>query len=104
MQQRFHHCAWIGLTDPKGRVLASAGGLLEGVDVSKRPWWQGALNQPFVGDVHDAVLLEKLLPKQAEPWRFVDFSVPIKAPDDELQGVLGVLLSCAWARARSRAS
>lgn len=98
VQQRFDHFAWIGLTDPKGRVLAAAGGLLEGVDVSKRPWWQGAQNAPFVGDVHGALLLEKLLPKQAEPWRFVDFSVPIKGPGGELQGVLGVHLSWTWAR------
>jgi len=98
VQQGFNHFAWIGLTDPQGRVLAAAGGLLEGADVSKRPWWQAAQNAPFVGDVHGAVLLEKLLPKQREPWRFVDFAVPIKGTDGALQGVLGAHLSWGWAR------
>ncbi|CAN5280989.1 diguanylate cyclase [soil metagenome] len=94
----FEHFAWIGLTDASGVVLASAGGLLEGVDVSKRPWWKGALGGPFVGDVHDAVLLEKLLPRQAEPWRFVDFAVPIRNAHGDLLGVFGSHLSWSWAR------
>jgi hypothetical protein len=34
--------AWIGLTDISGRVLVAIGGLLEGVDVSNRPWFLGA--------------------------------------------------------------
>jgi diguanylate cyclase (GGDEF)-like protein/PAS domain S-box-containing protein len=92
------HFAWLGVTDAKGRVLASGGGLLEGVDVSKRPWWQGALNGPFVGDVHAAVLLEKLLPMQDEPWRFVDFSVPLNDEQGQLKGIFGVHLSWTWAR------
>ncbi|MDY0748874.1 diguanylate cyclase [Paucibacter sp. R3-3] len=94
----FPHFAWMGLTDPQGKVLAAAGGLLEGANVSKRPWWQGAQQSPFVGDVHGAVLLEKLLPKQDEPWRFVDFAVPIRDGSGELQGVFGAHLSWAWAR------
>ena len=94
----FEHFAWIGLTDPQGHVIASAGGLLEGVDVSKRPWWQGAQTGPFVGDVHGAVLLEKLLPRQTEPWRFVDFAVPIRDARGQLLGVFGSHLSWAWAR------
>ena len=94
----FPHFAWMGLTDPQGKVLAAAGGLLEGANVSKRPWWQGAQQGPFVGDVHGALLLEKLLPKQEEPWRFVDFAVPIRDGKGELQGVFGAHLSWAWAR------
>lgn len=94
----FEHFAWIGLTDADGLVLASAGGLLEGVNVSKRPWWQGALAGPFVGDVHGAVLLEKLLPRQADPWRFVDFAVPIRNARGDLLGVFGAHLSWSWAR------
>ncbi len=97
-QKGFPHFAWMGLTDAKGTVLASAGGLLQGANVSKRPWWQGAQNGAFVGDVHGAVLLEKLLPKQDEPWRFVDFALPIMNAKGELQGVFGSHLSWAWAR------
>lgn len=98
MQAGFSNLAWIGLTDEKGKVLAAAGGLLEGVDVSKRPWWQGAQSGPFVGDVHAAVLLEKLLPRQQEPWRFVDFALPVRGPGGELRGIFGAHLSWQWAR------
>jgi len=98
VQLGFNHFAWIGLTDAQGKVLAAASGLLEGADVSKRPWWQGGHQAPFVGDVHAAVLLEKLLPHQAEPWRFVDFAVPIRDQKGVLQGVLGSHLSWTWAR------
>ncbi|WP_198320705.1 PAS domain-containing protein [Azohydromonas aeria] len=93
--------AWVGVTDVDGRVLAAADGLLEGQDVSKRPWFKGALGGPYVGDVHPAVLLEKLLPAQAEPWRFVDVAAPIVV-DGKVRGVLGGHLSWEWARQLGR--
>ena len=93
----FPQFTWIGLADAQGRVLAAADGLLEGADVSARPWFRGATQASFVGDVHAAVLLEKLLPKQAEPWRFVDIAVPVVNAKGELTGVLGTHLSWAWA-------
>lgn len=99
VQVGFDHFAWLGVTDARGKVLAAAGGLLDGVDVSKRPWWQGSKNgQPFVGDVHAALLLEKLLPRRNEPWRFVDFAVPLLDDRGQLRGVFGVHLSWGWAR------
>jgi diguanylate cyclase (GGDEF)-like protein/PAS domain S-box-containing protein len=94
----FGHFAWIGLSDARGQVLAASDGWLEGVDVSSLPWWQGAQGGPFVGDVRAAALLEKLLPEQAEPWRFVDFAVPIRSERGELQGVLGAYMSWNWVR------
>ena len=51
----------------------------------------------FVGDVHRALLLEQLLPAQAEPWRFVDIATPVYADDGSLRGVLGAHLSWSWA-------
>lgn len=90
--------AWIGLTGLDGRVIASTGGLLEGVDVSARPWFKAAQAGPYVGDVHAAALLAKLLPQQREPWRFVDFAMPVKDHSGKLIGVLGAHLSWAWAR------
>ena len=49
-------------------------GMLVGGDVSERPWFQGALKGSFLGDVHAAKLLAKLLPAPAdgEPLRFID--------------------------------
>lgn len=96
--------AWIGVTDSKGRVLVSANDVLRGADVSARPWFQQALQQPyFIGDVHGALLLEKILnPEGTEPLRFVDVSVPLKTSSGQIWGVLGSHLNWQWAEAVER--
>jgi signal transduction histidine kinase/ActR/RegA family two-component response regulator len=101
LQATYTDYAWIGLTDANGKVLVSTGGLLEGQSVANRPWFMAAKNAPFVGDVHEAVLLDKLLPPlaaDAEPRRFVDVAVPIFNSDGSLRNVLGAHLSWNWAR------
>ncbi|SEK82707.1 PAS domain S-box-containing protein/diguanylate cyclase (GGDEF) domain-containing protein [Roseateles sp. YR242] len=98
VQIGFDHFAWLGVTDADGKVVAAAGGLLDGVDVSKRPWFQGAQRGPFVGDLHAAVLLERLLPRQSDPWRFVDFAIPLVDNNGQRRGVFGAHLSWSWAR------
>lgn len=98
IQIGFDHFAWLGVTDTEGKVLAAAGGLLDGVNVAQRPWFQGARRGPFVGDVHAAVLLERLLPRQSDPWRFVDFALPLQDNNGQPRGVFGVHLSWSWAR------
>lgn len=94
--------AWIGLTTKDGKVLAANGGLLEGKDVSGRPWFKGAMRGLFVGDVHDAVLLARLLPAQAEPWRFVDIALPLRDEAGQIVAVLGAHLSWTWAERLQR--
>lgn len=71
--------AWVGVIDRSGRVVAATQGLLLGQDVSERPWFAPGLRGPYVGDLHRAKLLGKLLPAPAggEPLRLVDFSAPI---------------------------
>ncbi|MDP1789683.1 MAG: PAS domain-containing sensor histidine kinase, partial [Methylibium sp.] len=78
LQHTYQHYAWIGVTDADGTVLAATGGLLETRDVSQRPWFKEARSAPFVGDVHEAVLLASLLPgpTESEPPRFVDVAAP----------------------------
>ncbi|MCU6433729.1 PAS domain-containing protein [Undibacterium sp. Jales W-56] len=98
LQKTFPSYAWIGLADPKGTVLAATQGLLEGQDVSQRPWFQQGQQSLYMGDYHPALLLEKKLPYSAEPWRFVDVSIPITRSDGSYRGVMGVHLSWAWAR------
>jgi PAS domain S-box-containing protein len=99
LQETYPYYAWIGLTDPDGKVLVSAKKLLEGVDVSSRPWFQNALNGKHVGDVHEAKLLAKLLPGQtSEPVRFVDLAFPYRDRAGKYAGVLGVHLSWQWAK------
>lgn len=90
--------AWVGFAEPDGRVVAASGGMLEGQSVAQRPWFQGGLKGPFVGDVHEAVLLASLLAPAAsgEPLRFVDIAFPVRSPDGRLLGVLGAHLGLAW--------
>jgi diguanylate cyclase (GGDEF)-like protein len=99
LQSTYPDYAWIGFADEQGKVQASTGSLLEGTNVSQRPWYQGALQRPFVGDVHEALLLAKLLPNTTgEPLRFVDVSVPVISKDGSRFGVLGAHLSWSWAQ------
>ncbi len=97
MHASFPQYAWLGFAGRDGKVIASIDGLLQGASVSARPWFSGAQHGMFVGDVHRALLLEQLLPAQAEPWRFVDIATPVYADDGSLRGVLGAHLSWSWA-------
>jgi signal transduction histidine kinase len=100
-QSNLPHYTWIGVADARGRVLAATGGLLEGVDVSARPWFGQGLQRPWIGDVHDALLLERLLPRQrnGEPLRLLDFSAPW-VREQRVVGVVGAHLSLQWAEER----
>ncbi|GGB45467.1 hypothetical protein GCM10011505_28380 [Tistrella bauzanensis] len=99
LQNTYPDYAWIGITDPQGRVTAATGRLLEGQDVSARPWFVGAMSGPFVGDVHKALLLERLLdnPDPGAPLRFVDVAMPVQDEAGRLLGVVGAHLSWRWA-------
>lgn len=98
LQESYPRYAWIGMTDLNGRVVAATRGMLEGVDVSQRPWFGNALKDIHVGDVHDALLLSKLLgASEREPLRFVDIAFPLKDDRGQVIGVLGAHLSWEWA-------
>lgn len=100
LQDGYPLYAWIGLADTGGRVVASTGGLLEGQSVAERPWFEGGLGGTFVGDVHEAVLLEAKLssPDSGErPLRFVDVAAAVYGPSGEVVGVLGAHLYWEWA-------
>lgn len=98
IQSSLGYYSWIGLAGLDGKVQVSAQGLLEGADVSKRPWFRNALRGIHAGDVHEAVLLARYLPRQDEPWRFVDVAFPYVDDKGVTRGVLGVHLSWQWAR------
>lgn len=98
VQASYGYYSWIGLAGLDGKVLVAARGLLEGADVSERPWFRDALAGRYVGDVHEAHLLAKILPPQAEPWRFVDVAFPYRDERGNTIGVLGAHLSWQWAR------
>jgi len=100
LHQNYEEIAWIGMASTEGRVLVSANGVLEGVDVSTRPWFKAGLHAPYMGDVHEAKLLAAILPAPAngDPLRFVDVAAPVYGLDSQLRGVLGVHLAWSWAR------
>ncbi|OIJ43060.1 diguanylate cyclase domain-containing protein [Massilia timonae] len=102
LQQTFPDYAWIGMADTSGRVVASTMGLLEGNDVSMRPWFQVGRDGVRATDYHPALLLEKLMPQRPDPWRFVDVSTPVFSQEGELFAVLGLHLSWEWARSQAR--
>ncbi|UKJ75153.1 GGDEF domain-containing protein [Azospirillum brasilense] len=98
-QEFFPTMSWMGVTDTKGKVLAATGGLLDGVDISKRPVFQNGQKTLFVGDVHDAVMLAFLLPNPTgEAMKFVDISTPVHNERGEVVGVLATHLSWEWTR------
>jgi len=90
--------SWIGAASLEGKVVAASDGLLEGQDVSQRPWFRNGLKGPTAEDVHDAKLLEKLLPASDKARRFVDFSAPIRKPDGTITGVLGAHFDWYWVK------
>jgi len=91
--------AWIGLTDKDGNVIAGSDGLLEGKNVSARPWFSAGLQGNYVGDVHGALLLSKyMLAPPDGNLRFVDVAAPVRDAHGEVIGVLCSHLSWEWAR------
>jgi len=100
LAQRERTYAWIGFADLHGKVLASSGGVLQGRDVSARPWFAGALRAPYYGDPHEAVLLAKELPALpgGEPMRFVDVALTVHDRQGQARGVLGAHLHWRWVR------
>lgn len=99
VRQTFPHYAWLGLTDAKGIIQTGTGGLLEGQSVAQRDWFVGGSEGPFLGDVHEAFLLAKLLPPSVgAPLRLVDVATPVRSPSGEFLGVLCAHLSWSWAR------
>lgn len=70
--------SWLGFVDASGRVALGLEGLLEGQDVSSRPWFKGALRGPYIGDVHEAKLLAPVLARIGkEAPRLIDIARPL---------------------------
>jgi diguanylate cyclase len=103
LQANFSDYAWIGFVSTSGEVMASAGGLLLGADVSQRPWFREGLKGAYLGDIHKALLLEKLInPHNEEPLRFIDVAVPVINSDGEKVGVMGAHLDLKWIQQMGR--
>lgn len=98
LQATFNAYAWIGICDVQGHGMVGTGKYLEGKDLSKRPWCSKGRDRYYIGDVHDALLLSKLLPNPSgEMFYLVDVAAPVKDQAGELQGVLCGHIYWRWA-------
>lgn len=89
--------AWIGYADLTGAVAAGTGGILEGVSIADRPVFTEGMKGSFMGDVHEAVLLARLLPNPTgETMKFVDMSFRIDGADGKPRGVLAAHIDWQW--------
>ncbi len=90
--------AAIAFIGPDARVKIATIPQMQGVSVADREYFIEGRKAPFVGDVHDAILLAKVLGDDpANPPRFVDLVAPVKAKDGALVGVIGAHLYWTWA-------
>jgi diguanylate cyclase (GGDEF)-like protein/PAS domain S-box-containing protein len=98
LQSTFNAYAWIGICDDKGIGLVGTGKYLEGKDLSKRPWCTQGRDRNYIGDMHDALLLSKLLPNPSgEMFYLVDVASPVIDRQGKLQGVLCGHIFWNWA-------
>ncbi|UYG00793.1 MULTISPECIES: diguanylate cyclase domain-containing protein [unclassified Halomonas] len=98
LQDSFNIVSWIGLTDTQGTVRVATDGILEGLSIAHRPVFVEGQHRPWVGDVHEAVMLASLLPSPTgEALKFVDIATPVHDRRGEFSGVLAVHLSWEWA-------
>ena len=89
--------AWIGYAGVDGIVRVASDGVLEGRDVSARPWFAAGLGGGFAGDIHDALLLQaELAPDAAEPLRLIDLALPVRNAAGRTTGVLGMHVDATW--------
>lgn len=100
IRQSYPFYSWIGVTDDQGVVQVATGNLLLGQNVSQRPWFGAGKNGPYVGDAHDAVLLDKHLrePGSTVPLRFMDYASPVRGQDSLFKGVISAHVNWAWAQ------
>ncbi|SEF66644.1 sensor domain-containing diguanylate cyclase [Paenibacillus sp. UNC499MF] len=99
LKKSFPSYTWVAFIDPEGKVTASTDGILTGTNIASRPVFTEGRKGRFIGDVHEAVLLAKLLPNPSgEPLQFVDISTPVYNKQGQLTGVLAAHLSWEWSR------
>lgn len=100
MEKSYLNYSWIGITDAQGIVKVASQKMLEGVNVSNKSWFEYGQKGSYIGDVHEAVLLAKMLksPNENEPLRFIDFSSPIHDTSGKVIGVVATHANWVWAK------
>ena len=99
IEHNYNHHEWIGYALPDGTVEVGTDGYLEGKNVKARPWHPNGLGNAYIGDVHDALLLAKLLPNNSgEAIYFSDVAFPVINNEGKTLGVLCTHLAWQWTR------
>jgi diguanylate cyclase len=98
IKNSYSYYAWVGFASPDGVVLSAADKVLAGTEVNARPWFKEGLKGLFIGDVHDAVLLAKILRQDDpnNPLRFIDFASPVYDQRHQLKGVIATHVNWNW--------
>jgi hypothetical protein len=96
-KNEFNDYAWIGVTDPEGKVIAGTQSMLEGHNAAQRPWFIGGKKDLYVGS-YQLPLAKPTLPFAVRPLGLIDISTPIFDQKGIYKGVLGAHLSWNWAR------
>ncbi|MGF9761844.1 HWE histidine kinase domain-containing protein [Microvirga sp. 0TCS3.31] len=91
--------AAIAFMSPDGQIRTATIPQMVGLNIAQRDFFVEGSKAPFVGDVHDALLLAKILGDDpSNPPRFVDLAAPVRAADGSLVGVIGSHLHWRWAQ------
>ncbi|QNK57173.1 sensor domain-containing diguanylate cyclase [Paenibacillus sp. PAMC21692] len=99
LQDNIPAFSWVALLDAQGNVRAATKDLMIGVNFEKRPVFLEALQKPFIGDVHEAVLLaEQLTSPSGDPLKVVDISTPLYDNKGMFTGILAAQLSWEWSQ------
>ena len=97
LKNSYQYYSWIGFANLDGIVQSASDGLLEGYEVSNRPWFIYGLHGPFLGDVHEALLLAQVLKiDKNNPLRLIDFSAPVYDKSKHLIGVVAAHANWKW--------
>ena len=96
IKARHSRYAWVGFTDENCIVRVSTEKSLDGMNVEARPWCVEARKGPFVGDIHDAVLLKSRLKDVGQIGLLMDIAVPVRSPANTVTGVLAAHLMADW--------
>ncbi|MFC1457429.1 sensor histidine kinase [Microvirga arabica] len=99
LRSTYPEYAAVAFMSPDGQVRAATVPQMVGANIAQRDFFIEGSKAPFVGDVHDAILLAKILGNDpADPPRFVDLAAPVRAADGSLIGVIGAHLYWTWAQ------
>ena len=99
LRSTYPEYAAIAFMSTDGKVSAATVPQMIGADVTRRDFFIEGAKAPFVGDVHDAILLARILGNDpTDPPRFVDIAAPVRATDGSLVGVIGAHLYWSWAQ------